>query len=149
MNFMNMFPKCIGGIICKYANFPEIFNQCSYLRTRTQCRPESKNMPIYLQECFDTLFTTLKYRNDANSYLIGSMRLMYRGENSLHTFDRKFRYMLHQMANYTQIKLVKVPFKVVYKYRTDMKQLNGRRNPRNNSYGFYHRNEVTSYVYNY
>jgi hypothetical protein len=149
MNFMNIFPKCIGDIICKYANFSEIFNHCSYLQTRTQGRPESKNMPSYLQKCFDDLFTIVKHRNDANSYLMGSMRLMYRGENSLHTFDRRFRYMLHQMASYAQLKLVKVPIKVVYEYRTVMKQINGRKNPRNDSYGFYHRNEVTSYVYKY
>lgn len=149
MNLIGIFPKCICNIICKYANFSELFNHCSYLQTQAQCQHGVKHMPINLQNCFDKFFITLKERNDANSYLMGSMRLMYRGEKSLHTFDKRLRYMLHQMSHHVQVKLVKVPIKVVYEYRTAMKQLNMRKNPRNESYGYFHRNEITSYVYNY
>jgi hypothetical protein len=149
MSFNRVFPWSITSIILGYTDGDNVFNHCTYLVTATQHKYGVKSMPNELQQCFDKIFLTKKTRHTANTYLKGSMRLMYRGENSLHTFDKRLRYMLHQMVEHVSMRIKKVPFNALCEHRTSMKQLNEEPNPKNRSYGYFHINEVVSYVYKF
>jgi hypothetical protein len=142
LNLDSRFPMCIKKIIRSYFNYTNKFNKYTFLVT-----PKISKMPSDLLDSFNKLFKTQSDKADANSYLKGSMKLMANGGDSLHTFDKRYRYLLHEMVHYVDMTISKYPKEVVYEFKTDMKQFNMSKNRRNESYGYHHRNTITSYVY--
>lgn len=142
VNLDSRFPICISKIIRSYFNYTNKFNNYTFLTT-----PKISKMPSDLLDSFNKLFKTQSEKANANSYLKGSMKLMANGGDSIHTFDKRYRYFLHKMAHYVDMTISKFPKEVVYEFKTDMKQLNMSKNRRNESYGYHHRNTITSYIY--